>query len=61
MGLNVVPGQPAYRMAKQCLKYRDHSRLKTDKADDLVDKHNVIRCESNLIKLVLGFVIDHIG
>jgi hypothetical protein len=36
------------------------ARLKTDKADNLVNHHNVIRCQAHLIKLVLGFIINDI-
>ena len=52
--------QPANGMAKQSLKDRNHARLKTDKADDLVNHHNVIGRETHLIKLVSRLVINDI-
>jgi hypothetical protein len=59
MRLDMMPRQPANRMSQRP-ENGDHARLKTDKADNLVNQHNVVRCQADLIKLVLGFIVDDV-
>ena len=58
--LNMMARQPADGMAEQCLKDGDHARLKTDKADYLVNYHNVIDRQTYLIKLVSRLIINDV-
>ena len=52
--------QPTHRMSEQRLKRSDHTSLKADKTDNLIDKNNVVSRQAHFIKLHLRPGIDHV-